>query len=98
MTISVLWSFLTVSWVGLKCLIVVFPDHAHLPSYGKMDHLMCITTFQPSLKTSRMVSLVFIIDYSDITILTNLSLPDVLMFRTNLKSAPSKESKDFNPF
>ena len=58
-----------------------------------MDHLMCITKFQPSLKTSRMVSLVFIVNYNDITILTNLSPPDVLMFRTNLKSAPSKESK-----
>ena len=26
-TISVLWLFLTVSWVDLKCVIVVLPDH-----------------------------------------------------------------------
>ena len=25
-----LWLFLTVSWVSLQCVIVVFPDHTHL--------------------------------------------------------------------
>ena len=30
-TIHVLWLFLTVPWVGLPCVIVVFPDHTHLP-------------------------------------------------------------------
>ena len=29
-TVTVLWLFLTVSWVGLQCVIVVFPDHTHL--------------------------------------------------------------------
>ena len=29
-TISVLWLFLTVPWVGLQCVIVVFPEHTHL--------------------------------------------------------------------
>ena len=28
--LSVLWLFLTVPWVGLQCVIVVFPDHTHL--------------------------------------------------------------------
>ena len=28
-TINVLWLFLTVLWVGLQCVIVVFPDHTH---------------------------------------------------------------------
>ena len=28
-TINVLWLFLTVPWVGLQCVIVVFPDHTH---------------------------------------------------------------------
>ena len=28
-TVNVLWLFLTVQWVGLQCVIVVFPDHAH---------------------------------------------------------------------
>ena len=27
--IGVLWLFLTVSWIGLKCVIVVLPDHTH---------------------------------------------------------------------
>ena len=25
-----MWLFLRVSWVGLQCVIVVFPDHTHL--------------------------------------------------------------------
>ena len=29
-TIYVLWLFLTVPWVGLQYVIVVFPDHTHL--------------------------------------------------------------------
>ena len=30
-TVNVLWFFLTVPWVGLQCVIVVFPDHTYLP-------------------------------------------------------------------
>ena len=29
-TVNVLWLFLTVPWVGLQRVIVVFPDHTHL--------------------------------------------------------------------
>ena len=29
-TVNVLWLILTVPWVGLPCVIVVFPDHTHL--------------------------------------------------------------------
>ena len=29
-TVNVPWLFLIVSWVGLQCVIVVFPDHTHL--------------------------------------------------------------------
>ena len=29
-TINVLWLFLTVPWVCLQCVTVVFPDHTHL--------------------------------------------------------------------
>ena len=29
-TINVMWLFPTVPWVGLQCVIVVFPDHTHL--------------------------------------------------------------------
>ena len=29
-TINVLWLFLVVPWVGLWCVIEVFPDHTHL--------------------------------------------------------------------
>ena len=29
MTVSVLWTFPTVPWVSLQCVIVVFPDHNH---------------------------------------------------------------------
>ena len=42
-TINVLWLFLTMPYVGLQCMIVVFPDHTHLlfaPSTDpdKMQH------------------------------------------------------------
>ena len=30
MTVSVLWPFLTVLWVSLQCVTMVFPDHNHL--------------------------------------------------------------------
>ena len=30
MTVSGLWLFLMVPWVGVQCVIVVFPDHTHL--------------------------------------------------------------------
>ena len=29
-TVSILWLFLTVHWVGLQCVIVVFPDLTHM--------------------------------------------------------------------
>ena len=29
-TVKVQWLFLTVPWVGLQCVIVVFPDHTYL--------------------------------------------------------------------
>ena len=28
--VGVLWLFLAVPWVGLRCVVVVFPNHAHL--------------------------------------------------------------------
>ena len=29
-TINVMWLFRTVTWVGLQCVIVVFPDDTHI--------------------------------------------------------------------
>ena len=29
-TINILWLYLTVPWVGLQCVIEVFPDHTYL--------------------------------------------------------------------
>ena len=29
-TVNFVWLFLVVSWVGLRCVVVVFPDHIHL--------------------------------------------------------------------
>ena len=36
-TIYVLWLFFTVQWVGLQCVIKVFPDHTHLLFALKMS-------------------------------------------------------------
>ena len=38
-TLNVLWLFLMVPWVGLQCVIVVFPDHTHLLFKDTVDHL-----------------------------------------------------------
>ena len=37
LAVSVLWFFLTVPWVGLQCVIVVFPYHTHL-HFDKANH------------------------------------------------------------
>ena len=29
--VIVLWPFPTVNWAGLQCVILIFPDHTHLP-------------------------------------------------------------------
>ena len=34
--VSIPWCFLAVLWVGLQCVIVVFPDHTHL-LFGRND-------------------------------------------------------------
>ena len=36
-TFSVLWLFLTVPWIGLLCMIVVFPYHTHLLFCHSLD-------------------------------------------------------------
>ena len=36
-TINALWLFLTVPWVDLQCVIVVFPDHTHLIFYSILN-------------------------------------------------------------
>ena len=38
---SWMWLFLAVLWVGLQCVIVVFPDHTHLffmPKFPKFSN------------------------------------------------------------
>ena len=41
--IYVLWLFLAVPWVGLRCVIVVFPDHTHLLFNFYHGHLVNAT-------------------------------------------------------
>ena len=48
-TVSVLWLFLTVPWLDLQCVIVVFPDHTHLHfflNYSKAHMLYCAISKQ----------------------------------------------------
>ena len=33
-TVGVMWTFLTVPWFGLQCVVVIFPDHTHLLLYA----------------------------------------------------------------
>ena len=36
-TVNVLWLFLTVPWVGMQCVLVVFPGHTHLFFNGSIN-------------------------------------------------------------
>ena len=46
--VNVLWLFLTVPLVGLQCVIVVFPDHTHLP-YGYSYPLAYHSTYTTNI-------------------------------------------------
>ena len=37
-TVNVMWPFLTLPWVGLQYVIVVFPDHTHLLFFVLLYH------------------------------------------------------------
>ena len=41
LTVNILWLFLTVPWVGLQFVIVVFPDHTHLLFYIDLFDKQC---------------------------------------------------------
>ena len=43
-TVNVLQLFLTVPWVGLRCVIVVFPDHTHFLVHV-LKICMCYCTY-----------------------------------------------------
>ena len=54
-TVNVLWLFLTVPWVGLKCAIVVLPDHTHLLFYMPVHEVKFYRTDQESLCEQRKI-------------------------------------------
>ena len=43
MTVTVLWVFLTMSWVGLQCEIEAVPDHTH--ELSKLDNFRSGSVF-----------------------------------------------------
>ena len=47
MTVTVLWLVLMVPWVGLQCMIVVFPDHTHFSFERDQEKPHSHTTYQP---------------------------------------------------
>ena len=49
----VLWLFLTVPWVGLQCVIVVFPDHTHLLYQPKINMFLLFLRKKNENKTSK---------------------------------------------
>ena len=40
-TVNVMWLFLTVPWVGLQCVIGVFPNHTHLRFGRRHLYVLC---------------------------------------------------------
>ena len=63
-TINVLWLFLTVLWVGLQCLIVIFPDHTHLlfvPQRGTTDAIIVVSQMQEKcLAVNKHINMAFL--------------------------------------
>ena len=57
MTVSGLWLFLTVLWVGLPCVIVVFPYHTHILLYLKI--LINTTKYQLSFPSQSIGAIAF---------------------------------------
>ena len=57
MTVSVLWLFLAVLWVGLQCVIVLFPCHNHLINRNK-------SVFVTPVSLERVVLLFFTIIFA----------------------------------
>ena len=41
-TVIVLWFFLTMPWIGLQCVIVVFLEHTHLSFINPLLHSLTI--------------------------------------------------------
>ena len=41
-TVNVVWLFLTMLWVGLQFVSVVFPDHTHLLFYLMLGYLRVV--------------------------------------------------------
>ena len=44
-TINVLWLFLTVPWIGLKCVNEVLPDHTHSLFYGPLYQSLVLIAY-----------------------------------------------------
>ena len=49
-TVNVMWLFLTLPWVGLQYVIVVFPDHTHLLLFRPSVSLNLLNLLQKSNK------------------------------------------------
>ena len=53
-TVNVLWLFLTVPWLGLQWVVVVFPDHTQIlcwPSYKQI--YVCLSDGQSSMSLQK---------------------------------------------
>ena len=76
MTVGVLWLFLTVPWVGLQCLIVVFPDHSNLlVSDTSIVRFVLILPFLTSVSHIRAMTC----DFQQCGFLTQTSLCSLLL-------------------
>ena len=60
-TINVPWLFLTVPWVGLQCVIVVFSDHSHLLFYSQL-YIYIQQKWVSSNQTSLLLFVMFIVN------------------------------------
>ena len=68
-TINVLWLFLAVLWLGLQCVIVVFPGHTHFLCHMAISYIPDLSsTLSGSvfiLLYSSLISIMFLLDCCD---------------------------------
>ena len=69
-TINVLWLFLTVPWVGLQCVIVVFSNHTRLFLYKSIRKPICecILTGRNKLSPVLFFSIAIMINFQSLVV------------------------------
>ena len=88
-TINVLWLFITMPWVDLQCVIVVFPDHTHFLCLSVCLNVSCHVGSDP-LSTAYSQKISGIPGITQINILNFSTPPTILILYIEIKERHQK--------